>query len=158
VRAHAVARRVRRHGVRGRLILDGGGHRQCKRGRGDHRLVAEQRDTFDDISQLAHVPGPFIGGERRPCIAGECFRGQTVLRARPRQKLLGKLNNVRAALPKRRQLERQHSQTVVEILAEAPFAHRLRQILVRRGDEPHIDRFGARAAQAAHGTVFQDLQ
>ena len=59
-----------------------------------------------------------------------------------------------AAVSQRRQVERQHGQSVVEVVPEAPRADRRRKVRVRGADEPDIGGLGARAAQAADGALL----
>ena len=72
--------------------------------------------------------------------------------------MLGKLHDVLAALPQRRESDRQDRQAMVEVLAEPPRADRLLEILAGRGDHPGVDRLAARAAEAAHGALLDHLQ
>jgi len=47
--------------------------------------------------------------------------------------------NIFAALAQRRQLQVNHIQAVIQILAESPFANQRQQINIGRRDDAHID-------------------
>ena len=54
------------------------------------------------------------------------------------EKVLGQARNVLAALRQPGQMNANHVEPVEQILTEAPFRHQLFQVLVRRGNDPHI--------------------
>ena len=59
---------------------------------------------------------------------------------------------------KRRQLQGHHRQPVVEVGPEPPGLHRGRQVLARRRDHAHVQGLAARAAEAPHRPLLEDLQ
>ena len=66
-----------------------------------------------------------------------------------------KVGNIFRPLPQRRQAQRYHVQSVIQILAEQPLPHELPQVPVGRGNNPHIcpDR-----RPSADGRIFPLLQ
>jgi len=161
--AHGVLERA---GAPGRRRGGGrGGHRrrarhrgQAKRLGGDLALGREQRDPLHEVRELPHVARPRVGPERGERPRGESLGRHPVVRARARQEVLGEPHDVLAAVPERRQGEREHREAVVEVLAEAPLADRPAQVLVGRGEHPHVDRLVPRAAEPAHAALLERLQ
>ena len=72
--------------------------------------------------------------------------------------MLDEHRHVRAALAQRRQGDRDHLQTVEEILAEAPLSDLLGEVLVRRGDDADVDPDGAVGADRADLAVLEHPQ
>ncbi len=76
-------------------------------------------------------------------------------RRQPREDRIGQHRDVVAPLAQRRQLQLDDVEPVEEVLAEAAAPHALRQVLVRRADDAHVDRLFDRRADLA-GTLFLD--
>src|SRR5262249_33908252 len=104
------------------------------------------------------VAWPTVPSERRPGIAGEGLWGQPVVGAGAREKPLGEQHDVRSTLAQGRQLEAQHGQAVVEILAEAARPQGLREVFVGCRDDPHVDGLGPSAAEAPDDPVLEYLE
>jgi hypothetical protein len=137
--------------------------RRCARGQPERRrrhgrIRREQRDALHQVGELAHVARPRIGGERRRRVGVERLGRDAVVGARAAQVVLREHHDVGAALAQRRQRERQHRETVIQVLAEAPSVDRRLQILVGRGEDPDVDRLVACAAQPAHGPLLEHLE
>ncbi len=66
--------------------------------------------------------------------------------------------HIGAALAQRRQVQFEYAQPVVQILAEAAFAHIGLQVLVRSGDDAHVDTHRVGAADRNEGMPFQNAQ
>src|SRR2546422_6044823 len=62
-----------------------------------------------------------------------------MLFARPSHEMLPQQRNILSPFPERRQVERQARQSIVEILTKRLGLYQLRQILVRRRDDPRIN-------------------
>src|SRR5690349_806774 len=58
----------------------------------------------------------------------------------------------------RREADREHAQPVVEVASEAPLAHRLGEVAVRRGDDAHVDPPGGVGADGPYLAVLEDAQ
>jgi hypothetical protein len=146
-----------------RRLGGGSGHLRSRAGKpehrgGDDRLVGEQGDALDDVPELPHIARPRVRAEGRLGVAGEGPWRQPVVGARAREEALGEQEDVRLALAQRRQLEREQGEPVVEVLAEATRPHRLGQVLVGGGDDPHVDGLGPGAAEATDDAVLEDLE
>ena len=63
-----------------------------------------------------------------------------------------------APIAKRRQFDRDHTQPVVEVLAEFPFCDQLLQIRIRRGDDTHVHGEGGRLAERVDLAGFEEAQ
>src|SRR5580704_7993156 len=63
--------------------------------------------------------------------------------------------NILAALAQRRQLEGNHVEAMIQILAKAAIAHKAQQIDIRRGDNAHVH-FDIFSATQAHEFAFLD--
>ena len=71
------------------------------------------------------------------------------------QEVINQIGDILLALPQRRQVDRQHIQPVVEVLAKCPLFQRRPQVLVGRGNDSnvHLSRLGA--AQAFEFALLQ---
>jgi hypothetical protein len=142
---------------RGRLRSDRTNalHVERAQGLGGHDArVGEQGRPFDDIGELADVPGPGVGEQAglRPRVQAQA--GQAILGAGAGQEALGKEQDVASEVAQRGQVEREHGQPMVEVLAEAPGADRRLEIRVGGADQPDVGGLRAGAAQAADGAVL----
>src|SRR5207253_3689410 len=66
--------------------------------------------------------------------------------------------DVLRAIPQRRERDREDVQPVVEVVAEGPGRHHLREISVGRRDESDVDSFGARAAEPFELLLLEHAQ
>ena len=66
-----------------------------------------------------------------------------------RDEVVGERLDVFGALSKRRQVNRDDAQAIVEVFAEAPASTLRRQVAVRSGDDPDVDANVSRAPHAA---------
>jgi hypothetical protein len=131
----------------------GGGRDAAEEGaeRLGRELVApdEHGGLLGHVSQFAHVAGPVVPTEevarvrRQPQARGVVLLGVSV------EVVLEDGDDVLAPLPQRGDVEDDGREAVVEVLAEAPLAHLLRQVLVRRRDDPHVGPERLRGAHAA---------
>jgi hypothetical protein len=99
------------------------------------------------VAQLAHVAGPGIVEQRAFRVACQACAGG--------KEGAGERQHVVAPLGQRRQRELDDAQSVIQVFAKAPFAHRVAQRDVGGGNDPHI-----RAARdvAAESFVLAGLQ
>jgi hypothetical protein len=74
------------------------------------------------------------------------------------EEVLGKHLDVGRALAQRRQLDREHVQPVVQVLAELAFRDRLARLLVGGGDDAHVGGNRLRRSDPHEGAGFQDAQ
>jgi hypothetical protein len=72
--------------------------------------------------------------------------------------VLGDQGDVLRALPQRRDVDRDDAQTVVKVLPEAARPDRLVEVLVRRRDDPRLDRPRAALADPLELPLLEDAQ
>jgi hypothetical protein len=89
---------------------------------------------------------------------GQGLARHAVLVAQAREEVLGQGEDVRAALPERRQRDGDDGQAVVEVLAKAPRADGGLQVFVGRGDHPHVDVLVAGGSEPTHTALLQHLE
>src|SRR5450759_1927893 len=121
---------------------------------GDFRAGMQNRQPLHDVRELANVSGPRVIAKQLERVAPPArFRLAASL-----QELLGEmldqLENVVAALPEWRDLQRDHLQPEVEILAKGSRPHRTLEIVVRRRNNAHIS---ANDSVPAHALDFLRL-
>src|SRR5690606_6130540 len=113
----------------------------------DRPPVRHQHPFLDAIPELAAVAGPVIGEEKLASARGELDRAAP-LAAMARQEVMREGKDVLASLPKRRKLDLEAFQPVVEVLAEAASLRLLGEQLVRRRDDAQIDALSFRPSEA----------
>ena len=112
-------------------------------GQDDHLL--------DGVAELADVAGPGVGlerlqGRRLDARDGAAVRGGELL-----QEARDEPGDVLRVVLQGRHADVDDVQPVVEVFAERAVRHHLREVAVRRGDEPEVDGLLRRAAEAADG-------
>src|SRR5712664_2009533 len=93
---------------------------------------------LDEILELANVPRPLIGSERRHRFRRNVFDLLTHPAGINLDKMFHQRWNVFAAPPQRWQGERKHIQTIVEVAAKFVALHHVSQISVGRSYEPNV--------------------
>ena len=99
-----------------------------------------------------------IAGERILHCGGQLGDGYRPLLRETRQEVLHQKGQVLAPLSERRQRDREDVEPEVEILAEPACRDHLRHVMLRAGDDTHVDRNGPDAADPLHLTVLQRAQ
>jgi hypothetical protein len=89
---------------------------------------------------------------------GRAGAGAADARADFREEFLGQFENVLAPIAQRRQRDLEHTQPVVQVLAELTALHRAVEIAVGRRDQPDIHLDQARAAEAHELTLLEHAQ
>src|SRR5438046_7225772 len=103
---------------------------------GTHRLAApEQGEELDQVSQLANVPWPWIGADRRHRGACHSRRRGGVLGRELLEKQLDERAEVGLPVPQRWNGEGDPLDAVVEVRAEAARLHVVFQRSKRRANE-----------------------
>ncbi len=126
--------------------------------RRQERPVAEQRGALHRVGQLADVPRPGVRQQRRARVRGQAPGRQPVVLADAAQEVLGEEDHVRAAIPERRQHERDDGQAMVEVAPEASGPHGGRQVLAGGRDHARVDALAARAAEPPHRAILDRPQ
>ncbi len=80
------------------------------------------------------------------------------LRAALTEKILRQQRDIGRAFAQGRQVDRKDAETVVQVRTEAAGGRGRFEILIRGGDDPHVDGHGRRTADTLHLAVLQDPQ
>src|SRR5215472_11426410 len=107
------------------------------------------------VFELSYVPRPLIRFQ-----LAHRFRRDSLNRllhglAKPFQEMSRQQRNILATLAQGRNLDRNHAEPVVKVLAEAPFRNLLFKILIRRRNNAHIDVRFFRAPDRAHLSLLK---
>ncbi len=124
---------------------------------GDPLVVGLEHGTFDHVLQLADVARPVIDLQAFVRLAGEVQPAVVELTV-VIEEVFGDADDVLAALAQRRQRDRDHVETIVEIEAEAPLAQRFGEIDMGGGDETEVDMVRPVAADRLYLLVLQHAQ
>jgi hypothetical protein len=74
------------------------------------------------------------------------------------KEVIGQKRHVIHPLPQRRDVDREHVEPVVEILAETPRPHRLLEVPVRGGDDAHVHLADGGVAHTLDLALLEDAQ
>src|SRR5438445_728234 len=96
----------------------------------DEPRPAQHHRPLDDVAQLAHVARPVIALELLVRLAGEAADLAVVLPIELLDEALAQQRNVLAALPQRRQVDREDVEPIEEVLAQLAVGNRLGVVLV----------------------------
>src|SRR5206468_2714347 len=124
----------------------------------DAVLACEHDAALDEVLELPHVARPRVGLEPLDRLAREALELPAVLGSVDAQEVLGEDADVLVTLAERWHTDRDDIEPVVEVLAEAPLSHHLGQVLVRGGDDAHVDLDGVRAAEALELALLEHAQ
>src|SRR5207247_2503486 len=111
--------------------------------------AAEHEGPLYDVLQLADVARPAVGLEDRERLRRHAAYGPAELRRQAPDEVCHEERDVLPPLAERREMDRDHVQAIEEVLSEHPVSDGLRDLAVRRGDQPHVDLDVARVADAA---------
>ncbi|CCJ84281.1 hypothetical protein BN133_658 [Cronobacter dublinensis 582] len=103
-----------------------------------HIAARQQHRALNHVFQLAHVALPFHFAQRVQRFSGNAVDAASQAAGDFKRKRLHQQRNVFRALAQRRQMDREHVQTVIEIASELAVRHHLAQIAVSGGDKPHV--------------------
>ena len=98
----------------------------------DHVVACQHNGPLHQVLELANIARIIVAQQRLPRLPGESPYSLAVLPGEDAQEVLDERRQVLAALPERRQHDRDHVDAVVEILAEAPLPHEGFQVPVCR--------------------------
>src|SRR5215470_12836626 len=154
VRAVAIVR-----GWRGRRLSSADGGRPYFRQRNLQRAACRKDDgSFDQVFEFPHIPRPM---PLLKLVHGFGWNAVDRLLHLPGKLLREIANqqwNVIPPLSKRRNMDWEHIQPVVEVAPKLAVLNHLFQIAIRRGHETHIDSFCMSAPQAFELAFLQSTQ
>src|SRR5216117_1782938 len=101
--------------------------------------AGEDHGALDEVRELADVPGPSVSTERVQRLARDDLDAVVHWTPEPLDEVADQGRNVLGPLAERRDMDREHVQAVVEVVAEALFFHHPNEVAVRRGDEADVD-------------------
>src|SRR5690606_26833456 len=123
-----------------------------------HLAPRQDHGALDDVLQLADIPRPVVALQQRGLLPRERERRVAELLAGALEEMACELHDVVAALAQRRDVDREHAEAIVEILAEAPRLDFLLEVSVRRRDEADVDGMRAIVADALVLALLQHPQ
>ena len=121
----------------------------------DFALDAEDNESLYQVLEFAHVARPVVAAEQLHGLGAEAAHLTLLVGVGHLQEVVDQQRNVVPAVSEGRDLDRDHVESVVEILPEAALPDRLLQVLVGSGQHPDIDRNGLRRADGLKGPVLQ---
>ena len=124
------------------------------------RHVQRPKDerAFDQISQLANVPGPVVLRQVTLFVAANLKGWYTQLRRQCDDEMRDQVRDVFLVRAKWGQVDLDHLQSVVKVFAKAPCVNFVAQGAVGGGNDAHIHRDLLFAAHRAHAARFYDPQ
>ena len=113
---------------------------QVQIGRADQLALGHDHRPFHTVFQFADIarPAPFV--DRCQRIGGKAFHRRVHLFGEPREERLGEQGRIARAFGKARNAHHDLGEAIKQVFAEAPRHDHRFEILVRRADDPGIDR------------------
>src|SRR5438093_7325329 len=122
----------------------------------DLAFFATDREPFHYIVQLSDIPRPVVPFQDGQGVRGRASDATASFAVRSLQKCVQKRRDVLPPLPQRGNVQWTDVEAVVEVFAELAFLDEIRQLLIRRADDPDIHLDSADPTQRLHGSVLQD--
>src|SRR5579862_1715674 len=120
--------------------------------------MASHNGTLDYVLKFANIPRPVIGDQQFQRFGGNAVQIFAKFRRNALDKVLGEQRDVLAAFAQRWEANPDHVQAIEQVFTESSLLNFFRQILVGRGDDPHIDLNLLRTADAVETPLLQDAQ
>jgi hypothetical protein len=124
----------------------------------DDAICTENDGPFDTVFQFPDIPRPMIIHEQVRCRSGDAREFSVQFPGVFLNEMIGEEDNVRLALPQRRNDDGENVQSVIEIFPEFSFSYELFQIPVCRGDNPDVHLYACITAEALENPFLQDAQ
>ena len=121
----------------------------------DRRAAREDHRALDDVLDLAHVARPVVLAQLLHAVGCEARRRHAHLARELRDEVVRERPEVVEAIAQRRQVDREHVEPVVEVLAELALLDHLLEVAVRRRHEANVDLHGLVAADALELALLQ---
>ena len=122
-----------------------------------HAVGVEDRQALHQVGQFSHVAGPVVVAQRHHRRRRQPHGGPLLVLETGDQ-LVDEQWQVFRAARQRRHLDREHVETVVEILAEAAVLDQLFEVAVGGGDDAHVALDALVAADPLEGALLDDTQ
>src|SRR5690349_20265666 len=116
----------------------------------EHVAGAEHDRALEHVLELADVAGPVVSLEDRESLRRDPPNVLAEILAELLQEMRDEQRNVLASLAQRRQVDREHVQTIEEVLSHHPVSHRGLEVAIRRRDEAHVGLDVARVSDPAN--------
>src|SRR5207302_10024706 len=127
-------------------------------GGGDEPAVRNDQRSLDCVLELPDVTGPRVCHQQLPSVAAQPRLPLAHPLAQAADELLGEEHHVLAALAQRRQVNREHAEPVVEIVAELAVRHGVGEVPVGGDDEAKVGLERRGAADALELVLLEDTE
>jgi hypothetical protein len=129
-------------------------HRQisCR----EYRRGAPDNCALDDIAQLSNVSRPPMSSECIQAVLANTLDSLLVFSVELLDEVLDEQRQILEPVAQRRQLDRVNVKTVVEVLAQSPFADRLTHRTIGCGQDAHVDWQVFACAEAQNSLLFEN--
>src|SRR5580704_108749 len=124
----------------------------------DHRTAREDAGAFDHIAELADVAGPGMRAEPPEAVGIDPGKLLAEFPLEMGDEMVGQPRDVLATLAERRDVNRQHVQSIEEIGAQATIRDVALEVAIRGRDEANVDANRARCADAFDLLFLQRAQ
>ncbi|MNP35512.1 hypothetical protein D3C76_1288470 [compost metagenome] len=124
----------------------------------DRAAVAQGNRLEQHVFQLPHVARPVVMTEPIHGRRRELGQRATDLPAGLVEKVLHQRGQAVEAFAQRRNVQRQHVQAVIQVLAKLPAGAEFGQVNLGRADHPHVEVHLFIAAYATEATILQEAQ
>jgi hypothetical protein len=118
----------------------------------------EGQRAFEDVFKFAHVAGEGVGFEFGQRLRREVGFGVARVACQFGEQVRGEDGDVAVAFAQGRHGEADDIQAVVEVFAEFVFGDAAGEVVVGGGDDAHVHRFFAVAADGAYGALLDGAQ
>ena len=126
--------------------------------RPDRILVGQHDGAVEHVAELPHVARPAVGEQLGPGRVGQAQVGPAVQAAEMIEEEIDQQADVVAAVAQRRQVQLEHAEPVVQVLAEPLVADVLLQVLIRGGDHADVDAHFLRRPDRQKRMAFENPQ
>jgi hypothetical protein len=110
----------------------------------------------DHILKLQDVAWPVIAQENVACAGRDALNIPVALAGDLSHEVIDKEGNILAPLAKRREMNLDNVEAIVQILSELPVLHGLPQVRVRRSEDPDINVTRPHAAEPLYLALLED--
>ena len=146
--------RLVQRGQSARPVVERALHQRCR----DHGAGRERYRLFHHILQLPHIAGPGCGDQGLQRFGREARDLLAVARRHLLQKMQRERHDVLGTLGQCRNAQRDHVQTVIQVLAKQALGNALVQAAVRGGNDAQIHVDGLGRAHGPHLALLQHAQ